>query len=83
MDRGVPSLDPGLIAVRSAPSRRTSTDFRQGRQEVAVYHREGCLIFRQLADLELTKTVRLAAKITLEYKRNSYKIQSSKLNVCY
>ena len=50
-----------------------------GAEEVAVHHHKRCLIFRQLDDQELTKTVRITAKNTFKYKRNCYEIQSGKL----
>ena len=81
MDRGVPSLDRGLTARsdrRLRGGRQSEFLFRRGRQEVTAYHHERCLIFRQFANQELTKTVRLTAKITFKYKRNCYQMQSAK-----
>jgi hypothetical protein len=47
-----------------------------GQREAAWYHREGCLLFGQPADQELTKTGRLTAEIAFKYKHNCYQMQS-------
>src|ERR1700674_5187938 len=76
MDRRLPSLDRGLT-TRSDRRLRGGRQpeilgGRPGWQEAAVHRDERCPIFRQLGDQELTKTVRITAKNTFQYKRNAY-----------